>query len=137
MTATDPQVARWARREQLLVLLSRMQRGVLLPAERDLLRAAVETELTDADAAHAEADRLGPLAANAMASAEEVARLRAARGRYAAALERVNEFGPRLPPVVPGSQDYMNGHCAGWNDAIDAVMLAAALPAPATEEPAP
>ncbi|MDJ1137905.1 hypothetical protein [Streptomyces iconiensis] len=45
------------RREQLAVLLSRMQRGVLLPAERGLLRAAVETELADADAAHARAGR--------------------------------------------------------------------------------
>ncbi|MGW7350908.1 hypothetical protein [Streptomyces sp. NPDC054784] len=49
----ESQVDRWVRREQLGVLLSRMQRGVLLPAERDLLRAAVETELGDAEQAHA------------------------------------------------------------------------------------
>lgn len=48
----DGQAARWARREPLLVLLSRMQRGVLLDAERPLLRAAVETELADGDQAH-------------------------------------------------------------------------------------
>lgn len=51
MSAADDQAARWARREPLLILLSRMQRGVLLPQERDLLRAAVETELRDGDAA--------------------------------------------------------------------------------------
>jgi hypothetical protein len=47
----DPQVARQIRREPLAVLLSRMQRGVLLPQERDLLRAAVQTELADGDQA--------------------------------------------------------------------------------------
>jgi hypothetical protein len=52
-TADDAQAARWARREQLAVLLSRMQRGVLLPEERGLLRTAVETELADAERAHA------------------------------------------------------------------------------------
>lgn len=46
--------ARWARREQLDVLLSRMSRGVLLDSERGLLRAAVETELADAENAHQE-----------------------------------------------------------------------------------
>ncbi|WP_431985260.1 hypothetical protein [Streptomyces qinglanensis] len=49
--------ARHARREQLLVLLSRMQRGVLLDVERDLLRAAVDTELADAEEAHAALER--------------------------------------------------------------------------------
>jgi hypothetical protein len=52
----DSQTARWTRREPLLVLLSRMQRGVLLAQERDLLRAAVETELADGDHAHERAD---------------------------------------------------------------------------------
>ncbi|MER8086597.1 hypothetical protein ABTZ57_16040 [Streptomyces sp. NPDC094048] len=37
------------RRESLLVLLSRMQRGALLDAERPLLQAHVEAELSDAD----------------------------------------------------------------------------------------
>jgi hypothetical protein len=70
VSAADDQAARWARREPLLVLLSRMQRGVLLPQERGLLREAVETELRDgdgarpvalreaADLAHAEGTRL-------------------------------------------------------------------------------
>jgi hypothetical protein len=60
VTTTDPQgapddalTARQARREPLLVLLSRMQRGVLRDTERPLLRAAVETELADGDEAHA------------------------------------------------------------------------------------
>ena len=94
-------------------------------------------------ASNAELAQLASNAARALAderrhheiAAEEVARLRIERDRLAAALDRVNAFGPRLPPLVPGSEDYMNGHCAGWNDAIDAVMLAVALPAPATEEP--
>jgi hypothetical protein len=50
-TPDSDQAARWARREPLLVLISRMQRGVLLAQERDLLRAAVETELADGDQA--------------------------------------------------------------------------------------
>ncbi|MFE4328712.1 hypothetical protein ACFRQM_04435 [Streptomyces sp. NPDC056831] len=37
------------RRDTLLVLLSRMQRGALLDAERPLLQAHVEAELSDAD----------------------------------------------------------------------------------------
>lgn len=53
---TDPQVARQFRREPLLMLISRMQRGVLLAAERPLLRAAVETELADGDEAHRRAE---------------------------------------------------------------------------------
>ncbi|EPD94565.1 hypothetical protein HMPREF1486_03118 [Streptomyces sp. HPH0547] len=45
----DDQVARWARREPLLALLSRAARGVLLPEEGSLLRATVETELAAAE----------------------------------------------------------------------------------------
>lgn len=55
-TPDTEQAARQARREPLLVLLSRMQRGVLTAAERPLLRAAVETELTDGDQAHEKLD---------------------------------------------------------------------------------
>lgn len=58
---SDAQAARWSRREQLGVLLSRMQRGVLLDAERPLLRAAVETELADADQAHADLQLMADL----------------------------------------------------------------------------
>lgn len=57
----DPQVARQQRREPLLVLLSRMLRGLLLDAERPLLRAAVETELADGDDAHIRATQTGEL----------------------------------------------------------------------------
>ncbi|MGI5353461.1 hypothetical protein ACQEU8_36660 [Streptomyces sp. CA-250714] len=42
---------RQARRDSLLVLLSRAQRGVLTPSEAGLLRAHVETELRAADRA--------------------------------------------------------------------------------------
>lgn len=52
--AGDAQADRWSRREQLGVLLSRMQRGVLLDAERPLLQAVVEVELTAAEVAHQE-----------------------------------------------------------------------------------
>ncbi|MEU9793799.1 hypothetical protein AB0E27_24755 [Streptomyces sparsogenes] len=48
-TKTD----RWARREPLLHLLGRLDRGTLLESERRLLRAAVDAELADAEAAHA------------------------------------------------------------------------------------
>lgn len=121
----DPTTAR------LLHLVDRAIRGVALPAEKQALRDGVAALATT----NAELASLSVNAANALAderrhheiAAEEVARLRAA-------LDRVNAFGPRLPPLVPGSEDYMNGHCAGWNDAIDAVMLAAALPAPDTQE---
>jgi len=56
MPDDTPQAARWARRGPLLHLLSRMERGVLLDAERPLLRAAVETELADGDEAHRRAE---------------------------------------------------------------------------------
>lgn len=69
MSAADDQAARWARREPLLALLSRMQRGVLLPQERDLLRAAVETELRDGDQARPDALREAADLAHAMGAA--------------------------------------------------------------------
>lgn len=50
----EPRMLRWSRREQLGVLLSRMERGVLRPEERRLLRAAVEAEMDDTDRAWAE-----------------------------------------------------------------------------------
>ncbi|MFI0906785.1 hypothetical protein ACH4TE_25165 [Streptomyces sioyaensis] len=43
--------ARSTRRDSLLVLLSRAERGVLSPAEAALLRATVEAELVEGDAA--------------------------------------------------------------------------------------
>ncbi|WP_432001760.1 hypothetical protein [Streptomyces sioyaensis] len=43
--------ARTARRDSLLVLLSRAERGVLSPAEAALLRTTVEAELVEGDAA--------------------------------------------------------------------------------------
>ncbi|MEU2603230.1 hypothetical protein [Streptomyces albus] len=52
----DDQVARWARREPLLALLSRATRGVLLPEEGALLRAAVDTELAAAERAERQRD---------------------------------------------------------------------------------
>lgn len=48
--------ARQLRREQVAVLLSRAARGVLTPNEGPLLRAAVETELADANTAYLELD---------------------------------------------------------------------------------
>lgn len=44
---------RWLRREQLQILLSRMERGVLLPEERKLLRATVMAEVSDVERAYA------------------------------------------------------------------------------------
>ncbi|MFF8447898.1 hypothetical protein ACF06Q_09375 [Streptomyces leeuwenhoekii] len=52
--ADDDQAQRWARREPLLVLLTRVQRGRTLTAdEATLLRQHVEAEMRDADTAHA------------------------------------------------------------------------------------
>lgn len=56
-TTDTGQVARWARREPLLLLLLRLTRGKLTPAEAPQLRTAVEAELTDAEAAHRRAER--------------------------------------------------------------------------------
>lgn len=66
---------------------------------------------------------------------DEARRLRERVEAMAAALERVYDVSRRVPPAVPGSRDYALGHCAGWNDALDAVEHAAALPAPDTQEP--
>lgn len=46
----EPDGDRFIRRETLLALLSRMQRGVLLEGEKNLLRAHVEAEVTEAEA---------------------------------------------------------------------------------------
>lgn len=56
----DPESAqadRWHRREPLAHLLSRAARGVLTPKEGPLLRAAVDTELADAEDAHRRAEQ--------------------------------------------------------------------------------
>lgn len=58
VSAGTAQVDRQARREQLVVLLSRMQRDVLLDTERGLLRTAVETEIADAEQVHTQLERL-------------------------------------------------------------------------------
>lgn len=49
----EPRLGRWLRREQLHLLLSRMDRGVLLPEERKLLRSAVLAEISDVERAYA------------------------------------------------------------------------------------
>jgi hypothetical protein len=54
----EPRLARWLRREQLSLLLSRVDRGVLLPEERKLLRAAVRAEIDDVERAHAMVSRI-------------------------------------------------------------------------------
>lgn len=52
--ADEEQVQRWARREPLLVLLTRLQRGrTLTEGEAAALRQQVETEMRDADTARA------------------------------------------------------------------------------------
>ncbi|MEU8717505.1 hypothetical protein [Streptomyces sp. NPDC048663] len=53
--ADEEQTLRWARRESLLVLLSRLQRGrPVTESEADTLRTHVETEIREADTARAE-----------------------------------------------------------------------------------
>jgi hypothetical protein len=54
--SNDEAALRGARRDSLLILLSRAGRGVLTPDEGVLLRQHVETEMRDADTARAERD---------------------------------------------------------------------------------
>lgn len=57
--ADEDDTLRWTRRESLLVLLTRLQRGrTLTEAEADTLRQHVETEIREANAERAEADAL-------------------------------------------------------------------------------
>jgi chromosome segregation ATPase len=57
--ADEDQALRWARREPLLVLLTRLQRGrTLTEEEATLLRQHVETEMRDADTAREKAGDL-------------------------------------------------------------------------------
>lgn len=57
---TDAEALRWLRRESLLVLLTRLQRGrTLTSAEADTLRQHVETEISEANTSRDEAQRLG------------------------------------------------------------------------------
>lgn len=57
--ADEDQALRWARRESLLVLLSRLQRGrTLTEDEARTLRHHVETEMRDADTARATINRM-------------------------------------------------------------------------------
>lgn len=58
---SEPRRSRELRRESLLILLSRMERGVLLPEERRLLRASVMAEITDVERAYALAARMRTL----------------------------------------------------------------------------
>jgi hypothetical protein len=92
--ADDAQTARRARREPLLHLLGRLDRGVLLTAEQPLLRAAVETELADADQAHEQA------ATSRAAATERHGLLEEARD----ALEAAGQTGPHgddWPAIAP------------------------------------
>ncbi|MBQ6358619.1 MAG: hypothetical protein IJI97_06710 [Clostridia bacterium] len=54
----EPRLLRWTRREQLQVLLGRMDRGVLLPEERRMLRDAVNAEVKDVERAWATVAKL-------------------------------------------------------------------------------
>lgn len=108
----NPQIARQLRREPLLHLLSRMQRGVLLAAERPLLRAAVEAELADGDQAHrrlvaaqAENDGLAETMRNTdRLTSQEIAEERAAheghRQQLAVALGNRTELGKQWDMLI-------------------------------------
>lgn len=54
----EPYLERQVRRGKLHLLLSRMDRGVLLPEERKLLRAAVMVEIDDVEMAYARLARM-------------------------------------------------------------------------------
>lgn len=66
LLADEAQALRWARRESLLVLLTRLQRGrPLTEAEAGTLRHHVETEISDADDARRHASQANEVTAQA------------------------------------------------------------------------
>lgn len=98
--------ARTTRREALLVLLSRAERGALAPAEATLLRSTVEAELADADTARRSAG--GQQAANRRAqqrigAAEQVIReIEAERDDLAERLVTAAQLASALTDHLPG-----------------------------------
>ena len=92
------QAERWARREPLLHLLTRAARGALTPAEGPLLRAAVETELTDTEAIAAERDAL------------------------AAAVGQLQHLCTVPSPDPGGATPRAVAYSAGWVEALDRVQ---------------
>ncbi len=94
LAADGDQTLRWARRESLLVLLTRLQRGRTLTAdEATALRQHVEAEIREADTARAAIDRMRRTNRMVNGGARE-SRERAEQAQ--AAIERVRAVGPRL-----------------------------------------
>ncbi|MDT0381400.1 hypothetical protein RM572_21820 [Streptomyces sp. DSM 42041] len=95
--------ARQLRREQLAVLLSRAARGVLTPNEGPLLRAAVETELADANTAYLELDNQRETFDIAWEQqAAELERAREERGTYRAAWHSARDRARKHCAAVDG-----------------------------------
>jgi hypothetical protein len=88
--ADEDQALRWARRESLLVLLTRLQRGrTLTEDEAETLRHHVETEIREADTARTEAERLGLMVDEYSAGARHLSDLlRTETARANAAIDR-------------------------------------------------
>jgi hypothetical protein len=124
--ADAEQLARWARREALLVLVTRVQHGrTLTDDEARTLREHVETEMREAEAARATIERMKRTNRMVNGGARE-SRERAARA--AAAVERVRA-------VRDGITELARGADGGAADAFGVVLhrLTAALDG--TEEP--
>lgn len=89
--AVDEDTLRSARRDSLLVLLSRVRRGrvAITPDEGALLQQHVETEISEASAARDERKRLGLMVDEYSAGARHLSDLlRTEKGRADAAIER-------------------------------------------------
>lgn len=128
-TPADSQAARWDRRESLARLLSRMQRGVLLEQERDLLRAAVETELRDGDQAREQ------LAAAAATPPDMVQRAAELRRRTADLVQRAEEIEQRVKRAEHDHEQHRTAIAAAlgvdpildWDELIEATTHTAQL----------
>lgn len=110
--ADEDQALRWARRESLLVLLTRLQRGRPVTAiEAATLRQHVETEMREADTARAEAQRQERIGLSAVRAAKELlarrtTTLRQRAERAEAAIERVRHLAGLIEAGAPWTANH-------------------------------
>jgi hypothetical protein len=127
--ADEDQALKWARRESLLVLLTRLQRGrTLTEDEARTLRHHVETEMREADTARAVArgnrqhvqtivPEIDRLAAELEDAEQRADGFRVQRDQAQAATERVRKALDDRPPLIAGATGQpASDYEAGWHD---------------------
>ena len=139
--AADEDAQRTVRRERLLNLLARLQRGGMTAEEKVALRQHVEAEMREADTARAEAQRQERMGLSAIRAAKKLLErrtttLRGRAERAEAAIERVLKALDDRPPILNAEGQGVSDYETGWRD-HDRVVRAAldGTEQPTTEAP--